>query len=280
MNLTIATCFGGYESDYLQWWAGSLRDLYICCEEPPEVLWLDNASSPAFHAQLLDASTWIPGYVRVLDEALVVANPGELLPLRDRWDAAIAADFTSRRDIQVSLMYQRIRNDLLDRYGPGNDRWVLLLESDVLPPPDAAWRLIQAMERANPVGALCANIPYDTDRIRPMAWRMPAKRDNGPFAPEPPVDPVLWHESPEGAFDGMEIVDGIPMGCTLVRLSTLAALPIQPTWPPARGYGFDQKFCLDLRRELGLQCAIHWGVRAGHIKRVGGVYKDLRDVLV
>jgi len=289
VSLTVCSTFGGYEYPYLQRYVAALRDLHICSDSP-EILFLDNSLSPAFHEVLMDASRTIPGYVRVLDERLRVADPQELWQHRleqnfEKWTPGSAADFTSRRDIQVALMYQRARNEIKTQHGNDEaEHWVLLVESDVLPPPDTFWRLVEVMEHAPLVGAISANIPYETDmgaRIRTMAWRMPAKLDHGFLAPEPPGDPVVWHDPPSEDFDGPEVVDGISFGCTLMRLSTMLRVPLRTTWPPVQGYGFDQVFCRNLREELGMYCMVHWGVLADHIKlQPDGTYRGLRDVQI
>ena len=270
MSLTIVTPFGGYEDPYLDEWAEGLRDVCICAGDI-EVLWLDNSLSPVFGEHLVGLSGVIPAPVRILEERLQIADPTALRPPEGLQEG---------KEVQASLMWQRGRMEV-------QTEWVLCLESDAIPPPDVIERLTDSLEYVSPIGAISANIPCggkQAEWVVPMVWRMVSEPDSADSGfPEPGLRarPVEWHRStgPEEP-DGVEIVDAIPFGCTLMRLTTMLSVPLGPTWPPCVNYGSDQLFCRALREERGLFVAIHWGVRCGHIKKMpDGSYRDLRDVI-
>lgn len=261
-KVTIASPFGGYEGEYLAAWLEHLRD--ACrVRDDVECLFLDNSLDAEFHARLEAAQRVIPAPVRLSDERLRVGDP-------------MTSD---GRDIQVSLMWQRARAMV-------QTEWVLTLESDVLIESDTIEKLLAAIEPAPAIGAISADVPYRAGfnqdgswLILGMAWKMPKRRHPvSAFLPEPGLNPppVVWHQpAPPG---GVEIVDGIAFGCSLMKTETLCEVPLLTTWPPCVDYGYDQVFSQDIAK-TGKVVAYHWGAPVGHMKRFEGEeYIELREL--
>jgi hypothetical protein len=175
---------------------------------------------------------------------------------------------------EVGQAYNRmIQNILAD---PVLSTWdyVLTLEDDNLPPPDAHIRLLESIEGFDAVSGL-----YFTkgDWNAPMAYGDPAAyRSTGvldfmPFSPE-----RVRHHLTTGT---VAEVNGIAMGCALWRMDLFRKVPAP--WfvtvadvidGSARAYTQDLSFCEKAVRQ-GCRFAVDFRVKVGHMDiKTGEVY--------
>jgi hypothetical protein len=139
---------------------------------------------------------------------------------------------------------------------------LVMIDDDIVPPPDALLELLAALEhdaRAAVAGALY----YSRDSARPMAVARWSSED-----------------TTEGAIpafrDGaVATVDGVGFGCVALRVSALRALPlpyfashlsVDERSRTVRQCDEDYLYC-ERVRTIGWRVLLHAGVRVGHYDR-------------
>lgn len=131
---------------------------------------------------------------------------------------------------------------------------LLWLDSDMQPPADALVRLLE--HGLDIVGALCVQRkpPYS-----PTAYSRLRLGEVG----ESDITPIAH------VTGGLDEVEGIGCGCTLVRVEVLEAVRRQNrlAYHPMPGYGEDLSFCLRARR-AGYRIYVDTGLVAGHVGRM------------
>lgn len=153
----------------------------------------------------------------------------------------------------------RARNELVERALSGGYDWLLMLDDDMLPPPDLFERL--ARHDLEIVGGLY----WQRQGAQlPVVMRVPA----GGLRPE-----FLTDEALEITRPGLYCVDVIGGGCVLLKTRLLRSLNQPVFWPDVH-LGTDIGLCLRLR-QLDIPVYIDTSVRLGHLGAakiiVGGV---------
>ena len=136
--------------------------------------------------------------------------------------------------------------------------WLFMLDSDVIPPPDAILRLMSH------------NLPLVSGvyHRRSPPHGLPVMCRNGKFMESYPANSLIE-------------VDVVGAGCLLIRRDLLEAMkPIDPVrgkhwfdWrvdmahmlPPGEGLSEDFAFNLHVRRQLGVKIIVDTGVQAKHV---------------
>jgi hypothetical protein len=148
---------------------------------------------------------------------------------------------------------------------------LVMIDDDIVPPPDGLVRLLAALEddaRAAVVGALY----YSRDSARPMAV-------------------AQWNstDTTEGAIpafrsDRTAVVDGVGFGCVALRISALRALRtpyfgshlfVDERSRTVRQCDEDYLYCERVRNE-GWRVLLHPGVRASHYDRTAKASAPVR----
>lgn len=139
---------------------------------------------------------------------------------------------------------------------------LLMIDDDIVVPPDALVRLLAALE-AEPDAAVAGALYYSRDGARPMAVTRWSSRETTSAA------------IPPFAGDATAVVDGVGFGCVLIRVAALRALPapyfaahvyVEESTRTARQCDEDYLLCERLR-EAGWRVFLHAGVRVGHYDR-------------
>jgi glycosyltransferase involved in cell wall biosynthesis len=189
-----------------------------------ELLVLDTSDDPAFRhrvrcwlASLPCATTYVP-----------------LPPHAGLADADRRGNSSAYRSVQLAMprLYGSLRGRLSREY-------VLIVEDDVLPPPDAIPRLLQGMDRD--VAAVSAVVPSRWVQRQVIAW-----------------DDRRQHVRPQRG--GLAAVRGTGFGCLLLRRSVYQSLPLHHG---GESGNYDQEFSADVAR-LGLRWLICWDLRCTH----------------
>jgi GT2 family glycosyltransferase len=143
----------------------------------------------------------------------------------------------------------RARNELVSAaIGSGYD-WLLMLDDDMLPPPDLFERL--AAHDKDIIGALYWQ---RQGAENPVVMRIPEGQQRPAFLPP---------DAPELTTPGLYQVDVIGGGCLLAKTRLLATLPFPVFWPDLH-FGTDIGLCLRLR-QLGIAVWIDTRVQLGHL---------------
>lgn len=188
------------------------------------------------------------------------------------WQALIAPMNQKRGFIfcagdEVGKAYDRMIQNVLSDPNLSSWKYILTLEDDNLPPPDAHVRLLESIE-AGPFDAVSAIYFTKGEINMPMAYGDPNKfRQTGVLDFQPiDVRSAL-------ASGNVVEVNGIAMGCALWRLDMFRQIP--PPWfvtvadfVPERGgvvcMTQDLSFC-DKARKAGKTFAVDFRVRVGHM---------------
>lgn len=72
--------------------------------------------------------------------------------------------------------------------------------------------------------------------------------------------------------DGFSIVDAVHTGCTLISPRAHEGYTFRQTGPNDYVIGHDIHLCLDSKEERGLLTGVIWGIRPGHLSRMGPLY--------
>ena len=262
-----------------------------------------------------------PGRLADLDEALVALG-GSVLPppspkqrYHDRstviicptrgqvdtrviesWGAMIHAMNQHRagpifaRGYEVGEAYNALIANVLEHPKLRKWKYVLSIEDDNIPPPDAHIRLLEAME-AHPEFDGIAGLYHTKDPAQvPMAYGDPEHFKKTGRTLHFPIDRALL--DPNG---GPVEVLGIPMGCTLWKMELFHQIP--PPWfqtlsdkilvngqlvdhdkiteeqaaDAKRCMTQDLLFCEVAVKQYGKRFAVHPGIRVGHLNVEEGV---------
>lgn len=173
---------------------------------------------------------------------------------------------------EVGVAYNRMIESILKDPELSKWKYVLTLESDNLPPPDALVRLLETIN-SGPYDAVSGIYWTKGDRQMPMAYGDPAK-----FA----RDGVLEFHPRDiaAAFRSGHVmeVNGIAMGCSLYKMDLFREVP-QPWFvtvadiEPGKGIigcTQDLYFCKNAR-ERGKRFAVDMRVAVGHLDLATGV---------
>jgi hypothetical protein len=209
-----------------------------------------------------------------------------IIPSRDRlfhhkvvssWQGLIAPMNQKRANIfcigdEVGIAYNKMIEHILAHPEMGKWKYVLTLESDNLPPPDAHIRLLETIERGkwDAVGGV-----YFTkgDINQPMCYG----------------DPELFRQTGMLSFEPRQIgqalqrgqvveCNGLAMGCTLYRMQLFREVPapwfvtvsdiVEGKGP--MGFTQDLYFCQTAKR-MGKRFAVDMRVKVGHLDIATGI---------
>lgn len=193
------------------------------------------------------------------------------------WQALIAP-MNQKRGIlfcagdEVGKAYDRMIQNILANPELSKWKYVMTLEDDNLPPPDAQIRLLEAIE-AGPFDAVSGLYFTKGDTNMPMAYGDPDEYRRTGVLSFPPLD-VRAALSKGNVLE----VNGIAMGCALWRMDLFRQ--ITPPWfvtmsdfIPDRGticMTQDLSFCEKARR-AGKTFAVDMRVKVGHLDVGTGV---------
>lgn len=254
MDLFLSSPFGGHESPYLR----PFMDAYAAMAEglEAESLWYFNGREREFYSNLLIFAKQMPIPVEVMWEPL---------PVLGNTDAI-------RKNNAVALAHSRAFHELRKR---NEEAYVFVHESDVLVPVGGIQRLKEDLDAHPGLGAISAAVPDprggDPPQVGTMAWRIRPKHDGAYTVPGD--GPVVSYYLPE-LGEGVEIVDAVPFGALMTRLSAFQEVPLATTMFP--GMGVDQEWSVNSLYQNHMPVAIDWSVRCGHIRDWYGKYDDLR----
>lgn len=128
------------------------------------------------------------------------------------------------RGYEVGEAYNALISNVLEHPQLKTWKYVLTLEDDNIPPPDAHIRLLEAMERHPELDAISGLYHTKDPAQVPMAYGDPAHyKATGKTLHFPISRDLLDPRSP----DPVEVL-GIPMGCTLWRMDLFRKVP--PSW--------------------------------------------------
>ena len=173
---------------------------------------------------------------------------------------------------EVGVAYNRMIESILKDPELSKWRFVMTLESDNLPPPDALVRLLETLNDG-PYDAVSGIYWTKGDRQMPMAYGDPAK-----FARDGVLE--FFPRDIREAFRAGHVmeVNGIAMGCSLYKMDLFRE--IQQPWfvtvsdvvPDKGPVGFTQDlwFCKNAR-ERGKRFAVDMRVAVGHLDLTTGV---------
>jgi len=228
------------------------------------LLWLD-LSGDATHAAALEAAfaRERSGWARA--RLLTGAAAGKRLPMFIARGAGTSVRYASMAETFNIL--NRLRE-------PGTD--LLILEDDILPPPDGFEKLAAAWRTETDIWML-AGCQYDREPVdRILAWWFTER----PLIPAAKNLKVMVREGrmpryAEEKVDGLEYVDGTATGFCLVRGKFLDGYKFrhQADWAQ------DVCACADVRAADGL-VALHWGVKCGHVDAKGKVWRNAGPYLL
>ncbi|HEX3469192.1 MAG TPA: glycosyltransferase [Candidatus Elarobacter sp.] len=140
--------------------------------------------------------------------------------------------------------------------------FIAMIDDDIVAPPDALVRLIEALE-ADPSAAIAGALYYSRDGVRPMAVARWDSSDTTSAA------------IPAFAGDGIADVDGVGFGCIVIRIEALRTLAtpyfaahifIDQASRTVRQCDEDYLLCERLRKN-GHRILLHAAVRAKHYDR-------------
>jgi len=257
MATYVAVPFAGYEDKYLSRWMEAFGRMADGLEA--EAFWLCNGPDREFAERLRGYAKFMPIPVEVMWE------PFPVLGLTNQVQKNNAACIGHA----LAMNHLRKRNP---------EAYVFLHESDVIVPPGAIQRLRQGLENHTGIAALSGVIPEPLSNnpitVGSMVWRL-NRRQTAAFS-VPPSGPNTASYATE-MRDGIEVVDALPFGALLTKLSVFEDVPLGSTMFPG-GFGFDQEWGLRTFDE-GLHLACDWGVWCGHIKKefTDPIYEDLRE---
>lgn len=209
-----------------------------------------------------------------------------IIPSRDRlfhhrvvssWQGLIAPMNQARANIfcighEVGVAYNQMIEMILAHPVMSKWKYVLTLESDNLPPPDAHIRLLETIE-AGKWDAVSGLYFTKGDINQPMCYGDPeVYRQTGHLAFEPrPVGLALQNGH-------VLECNGIAMGCSLYRMQLFREVP--PPWfvtvsdviegKGPIGFTQDLYFCERAKR-MGKRFAVDMRVRVGHLDVVNGI---------
>lgn len=186
------------------------------------------------------------------------------------WDCMLAPMNQRRvklyaKGFEVGDAYNKMIRMILDNPHLSTYRYVLSLEDDNLPPPDAHMKLIESIE-LGPFDAVGGLYFTKGDVNMPMAYGDPKKVEPGSmdFAPRDVVEASKTGNVVE--------VNGVGMGCTLWRMDLFREF--SPPWfvtvceliDGKGGVGITQDlyFCERIRR-AGKRIAVDLRVKVGHM---------------
>lgn len=159
------------------------------------------------------------------------------------WDDMVTA---------TSTYLPNARNICHDRYlNETHTQWLMMLDSDVLPPPDMLQRLFTHTKKQD-VRMVGGWYRKKGDGYKPVVY------DYGFFNEE--IGEHCWNMR-EKAGKGLEAVDGAGAGCWLMAREVAEALGPSP-YDMATG-GEDLKLCLKVH-EKGYKTWIDWSIACAH----------------
>ena len=154
------------------------------------------------------------------------------------WDDTITMASTYITEARNTIHQQFVRDCETD--------WLVMLDSDVLPPPDFVERL---MKHNKPVAT---------------GWY---KKKGEPYLPcvydfaEEDGKGIAWWKERQEAGTGLEQVDGIGAGCILMRRDAATALGERPYSPNVVSEDF---FLCRKLHELGIPITLDWSIACAH----------------
>lgn len=173
---------------------------------------------------------------------------------------------------EVGHAYNRAITEILAHPDLGKWKYVMTLESDNLPPPDAHIRLLETIE-AGKYDAVSGMYFTKGDVNMPMAYGDPAQFAQTGVLEFTPRDTRAALES------GLVMeVNGIAMGCSLYRTELFRQVP-QPWFVTladviegqgAVGFTQDLYFCKNAR-QMGKRFAVDCRVKVGHLDLSTGI---------
>ena len=139
---------------------------------------------------------------------------------------------------------------------------LIMIDDDIVAPPDALVRLIDALD-ADPRAAVAGALYYSRDSARPMVVSRWDSSDTTSAA------------IPPYAAERVSVVDGVGFGCVALRVDALRALEppvfashlyVDEATRTVRQCDEDYLLC-ERVRQTGWRVLLHAGVRAGHFDR-------------
>ena len=166
-------------------------------------------------------------------------------------------------DIATSSLIYDARNQLAQHAMQGGYDYVLWLDSDTLPPPEALWKLKIATEEGYDMasGLYFERKPPHRPTIFKRLELMQLEGGK--------LDPVaeFYDDYPRGELFEIQ---GCGFGCTFMKVDLLRRVTekfgIMP-FMPVGGFGEDLSFCMRARR-AGAKIGCDSSVRCGHVGRM------------
>lgn len=171
---------------------------------------------------------------------------------------------------EVGVAYNRMITDILANPELSKWKYVMTLESDNLPPPDAQIRLLECIEHYR-FDAVSGVYFTKGDINMPMAYGDPAE-----FARTGVIDFRPRDITAALASGGTMEVNGIACGCSLYRMDLFREVP-QPWFVTTSdlvdgapvGFTQDLHFCMNARKR-GKRFGVDMRVRVGHLDLATG----------
>jgi cellulose synthase/poly-beta-1,6-N-acetylglucosamine synthase-like glycosyltransferase len=214
----------------------------------------------------LDNSTVIACPTRGMIHCIVVDAWNRLIkPANQKWS------FLFCSGAEVGDAYNRMLEHILQHAQLGRYKFMLTLEDDNIPPPDAMVKLLKTLRDHPEFDAVSGLYRRKTDPYDPLLCGTPSR-----FAETGELEFGL--RDPEEQIKAGELIEvnGIPMGCALWRMDLFRE--IDPPWyvtvnehvkmngklMGGRNMTQDLAFCEKARR-AGKRFAVNCAVRVGHM---------------
>lgn len=181
-----------------------------------------------------------------MDEIVFTKWVTNLLTIRIMpWDDLITIQDTYLPDARNKLHDQFLEHT--------NTDWLVMLDSDVLPPPDFVDRLIRRAKRNDSIDMIGGWYRKKGEPFEPVVYHHVQQNDDGTHQYR------VYHENEIG--DGVERVDGAGAGCWVMHRKVAEDLGESP-YSMDEG-GEDLALCRKVH-ELGYGTYIDWSVACAH----------------
>lgn len=142
------------------------------------------------------------------------------------------------------------RNQIHNAFLKSNNEWLVMLDSDVIPPPDFASRLI-AHEKPMIGGWYCKKDMMNPELRYPVVYDDLETRDG-----------IRYWNIRKQAGEGIEKVDAAGAGCWLMHRDVARAIGENP-YNMEHG-GEDMELCVKVRN-AGFEIWIDWDIACSHV---------------
>jgi hypothetical protein len=204
-------------------------------------IWIDTTSSPEFYRVLGNLS----GRLGLGAEIHKHPVPVYRIPGLPGWLTPSSPSVHAEKGAAIAASYEALREHFLR----GREDFLLVVEDDVFPPPDAPVRLLADYRAGGPgVAAVAAAVPMHGD-AKPIAWNIKMRPGVAEFVD---VEDRGW---------GVREVGAASFGCILIPRWVLERVAFR--FGPGSMLHQDLAFALDARR-AGWRILLDYGVRCGH----------------